>query len=78
MYMSFNNALMGAIRVKYNEKGEIIEAIILKDKQANSDNRDENNDKSEYITVEISDNKHGIIVKSQYKRTTTIETKVTE
>lgn len=78
MYMSFNNALMGAIRVKYNEKGEIIEAIILKDKQANSDNRDENNDKSEYITVEISDNKHGIIVKSQYKRTTTIETKVTD
>lgn len=78
MYMSYNQALIGAIQVKYNEKGEIIEAIILKDRGANSDNRDQNNDISEYITVEISDNKHGIIVKSQYKRTTTIETKVTD
>ena len=78
MYMSYNQALMGAIQVKYNEKGEIIEALILKDKGANSDNRDENEDKSEYLTVTISDNKHGIIVKSQYKRTTTIEAKVTD
>lgn len=77
-YMSYNNALIGAIQVKYNEKGEITEAIILKDKGADSDNRKENKDDSEYITVEISDNKHGIIVKPQYKRTTTIEAKVTD
>lgn len=78
MYMSYNNALIGAIQVTYSEKGEIIDAKILEDKEADSDNRKEQNDNSKYITVEISDNKHGIIVKVQYKRTTTIEAKVTD
>lgn len=76
MYMSYNNALIGAIQVKYNEKGEVIETKILDDKGADSDNRKEQGDNSKYITAEISDNKHGVVVKVQYKRTTTIETKV--
>ena len=78
LYMSYNNALIGAIRVKYNEKGEIIETQILDDKGANSDNRVEQGDNSKYITAEISENKHGVVVKVQYKRTTTIEAKVTD
>ena len=76
LYMSYNNALIGAIQVKYNEKGEVIETKILDDKGADSDNRKEQGDNSKYITAEISDNKHGVVVKVQYKRTTTIETKV--
>ena len=49
--MSYNNALIGAIQVKYNEKGEVIETKILDDKGADSDNRKEQGDNSKYITA---------------------------
>lgn len=78
MYTSYNNALIGAIQVTYDVKGEISDVKILEDRGANSDNRTEQADNSKYITAEVSDNKHGIIVKVQYKRTTTIEAKVTD
>lgn len=82
-YMSYNNALISAIQVRYNEKGEIVEAKKLTDKGALSRSRAQESDvqsyyQEDYYNVEISDNKHGIIVTPEYKRTTTITANVVD
>ena len=78
MYTSYNNALIGAVQVLYDRKGNIIETKVLEDKGAYSRNRAEQGDTSKYITATISDNKHGVDVKIQYKRATTIEASVVD
>lgn len=70
MYTSYNNHLIASIRIIYNEKGEVSIAEIT---EAISRNRNENGDESRFINVSINDNKHGITVDIDYKRTTTFE-----